>query len=112
MHCGEHDGFAHGAMLLKVMLSRLWSGVGDQLSFCSLLSMVLLHSTFGMGPCTAACATLEGIHALSCPQLPGREQTKQDCLHQRPTPGVMEKAAISLALLSLAPCCSFRLVPS
>lgn len=42
----------------------------------------------------------------------GREQTKQDCLHQRSTLAVMEKAAISLALLLLAPCCSFRLVPS
>lgn len=77
--CGEHDGFAHGALLLKVMLSRLWSGAGDQLSFCSLLSMVLLNSTFGMGPCTAACATLEGIHALPCPQLPalGRKGADQ-----------------------------------
>ena len=70
MHCGEHDGFAHRAMLLKVMLSRLWSGGGDQRSFRSLLLMVLLNSTFGMRPCTAACATPEGIHALSCPQLP------------------------------------------
>lgn len=68
--CGEHDSFGHGAVLLTVMLSRLWSGEGDQLSFHSLLLMVLLNSTFRMRPCTAACATPEGIHALSSPQLP------------------------------------------
>lgn len=69
-HCGEHDGFVHGAMLLKLMLSGLWSGDRDRVSFFSVLLMVLLNSTFGMRPCTAAGAKPEGIHALSCPQLP------------------------------------------
>lgn len=105
-HCGEHDGFAHGAMLLKVMLSRLSSG-GDQVSFCSVLSMVLLNSTSRMRHCTAACATPESSLSWG-----GREQSKQDCLHRWSTLGVMEKATISLALPLLAPCCSFRLVPS